>query len=77
MNKIIIGLKNLDKDTYKIIKYGILFSIFLAIIASGKKNDPKVIFVFFIYYSADASSGALLASNIAACIFSLVSALIG
>ena len=34
MNKIIIGLKNLDKDTYKIIKYGILFSIFLAIIAS-------------------------------------------
>ena len=25
MNKIIIGLKNLDKDTYKIIKYGILF----------------------------------------------------
>ena len=32
--KKIIGLKNLDKDTYKIIKYGILFSIFLAIIAS-------------------------------------------
>ena len=34
MNKIITGLKNLDKDTYKIIKYGILFSTFLAIIAS-------------------------------------------
>lgn len=35
MNKIITGLKNLDKDTYKIIKYGILFSTFLAIIASA------------------------------------------
>ena len=34
MNKIIIGLKNLDKDTYKIIKYGIFFSVFLALIAS-------------------------------------------
>lgn len=26
MQKIILGLKNLDKDTYKIIKYGLLFS---------------------------------------------------
>lgn len=34
MNKIITGLKNLDKDTYKIIKYGIFFSVFLALIAS-------------------------------------------
>ena len=26
MQKIILGLKNLDKDTYKIMKYGLLFS---------------------------------------------------
>lgn len=34
MNKIIAGLKNLDKDTYKIIKYGLRFSTFLSLIAS-------------------------------------------
>lgn len=33
MQKIIIGLKNLNKDTYKIIKYGLIFSTFLSLIA--------------------------------------------
>ena len=35
MKKIIIGLKNLDKDTYKIMKYGLIFCTVLALIASG------------------------------------------
>lgn len=35
MQKIILLLKNLDKDTYKIMKYGLLFSYFLALAAVG------------------------------------------
>ena len=35
MQKIISELKNLDKDTCKIIKYGLLFCSFLALIAVG------------------------------------------
>ncbi len=33
MNKIILELKKLDKVTYKIMQYGLLFSAFVAIIA--------------------------------------------
>ena len=35
MQKIILGLKNLDKDTYKIMKYGLIFCTALGLIASG------------------------------------------
>ena len=35
MQKIISILKNLDKDTYKILKYGLLFSSFLCLSAIG------------------------------------------
>lgn len=35
MQKIILGLKNLDKDTYKIMRYGLLFSGFIALVAVG------------------------------------------
>ena len=35
MQKIISGLKGLDKDTYKIMKYGFLFSTFISLIAVG------------------------------------------
>ncbi len=35
MQKIIFGLKNLDKDTYKIMTYGLLFSVFISLIAVG------------------------------------------
>ena len=35
MQKIISGLKNLDKDTYKIMKYGLFFSAFVSLIAVG------------------------------------------
>lgn len=34
MKKIIIGLKNLNKETYKLIKYGLFFSICISFIAS-------------------------------------------
>lgn len=33
MQKIITGLKSLDKDTYKIIKYGLMFSALVCLIA--------------------------------------------
>lgn len=33
MQKIILGLKNLDKDTYKIMRYGLLFCTCIALIA--------------------------------------------
>lgn len=35
MQKIITGLKSLDKDTYKIIKYGLMFSTLVSLIAVG------------------------------------------
>ncbi len=35
MQKIILGLKNLDKDTYKIMKYGLLFSGLVCLTAVG------------------------------------------
>ena len=35
MQKIILAIKNLDKDTYKIMKYGLLFSTFLALASVG------------------------------------------
>lgn len=35
MQKIILGLKNLDKDTYKIMKYGLLFSGIVCLSAIG------------------------------------------
>ena len=33
MQKIILGLKNLDKDTFKIMKYGLFFCTCIALIA--------------------------------------------
>ena len=35
MQKIISGLKNLDKDTYKIMRYGLFFSTFISLTAVG------------------------------------------
>ena len=35
MQKIISGLKNLDEDTYKIMRYGLLFSTFVSLISVG------------------------------------------
>lgn len=35
MQKFILGLKNLDKDTYKIMKYGLLFSGIICLAAVG------------------------------------------
>ena len=34
MQKIFLGLKNLDKDTYKIMKYGLMFSAFVTLIST-------------------------------------------
>ena len=41
MQKLFLGLKNLDKHIYKIMKYGLLFSTLVCLIASG-------ILVFYI-----------------------------
>lgn len=50
MQKIYSGLKNLDKVTYKIIKYGLLFSTFVGIIATTFLCSYIILGVTFFYY---------------------------
>ena len=50
MQKIILGLKNLDKDTYKIMKYGLLFSSFIGLIAIGILLSYIFLGISFFYH---------------------------
>lgn len=50
MQKIILGLKKLDKDTYKIIGYGLLFSGLLAIVAAAVLCFYIFLGTNFFYY---------------------------
>lgn len=50
MQKIILGLKHLDKDTYKIMKYGLLFSAFVGLIAVGVLLSYILLGINFFYH---------------------------
>ena len=50
MQKIYCGLKNLDKVTYKIIKYGLLFSTFVGIIATVFLCSYIILGIAFFYH---------------------------
>ena len=50
MQKIYSGLKNLDKVTYKIIKYGLLFSTSVGLIATTFLCSYIILGVTFFYY---------------------------
>ena len=50
MQKIITGLKNLDKDTYKIMKYGLLFSGFVCLAAIGVLLSYILLGSVFFYH---------------------------
>ena len=50
MQKIISGLKNLDKDTYKIMKYGLLFSGLVCLAAVAVLLSYIFLGVNFFYH---------------------------
>ena len=50
MQKIINGFKKIDKNTYKIIKYGLTFSTFLSIIATTLLFSYILLGINFLYY---------------------------
>ena len=50
MQKIYSGLRNLDKVTYKIIKYGLLFSTFIGIIATTFLCSYMILGITFFYH---------------------------
>ena len=50
MQKIILELKNLDKDTYKIMKCGLLFSTFLSLISVAVLLFYIFLGINFLYY---------------------------
>ena len=50
MQKIYCGLKNLDKVTYKIIKYGLLFATLVGIIATTFLCSYMILGITFFYY---------------------------
>lgn len=50
MQKIISGLKSLDKDTYKIMRYGLIFSTFLSLISAGILLTYIILGVNFFYH---------------------------
>ena len=50
MQKMISELKNLDKDTYKIMKCGLLFSTFVALISVSILFSYIFLGINFLYY---------------------------
>lgn len=50
MQKIYSGLRNLDKVTYKIIKYGLLFSTFVGIMATTILCSYMILGITFFYH---------------------------
>lgn len=50
MQKIISELKNLDKDTYKIMNYGLIFSTFITLISVSVLFSYIFLGINFLYY---------------------------
>ena len=50
MQKIILEFKNLDKDTYKIMKYGLLFSTFISLISVAILLSYIFLGISFLYH---------------------------
>ena len=50
MQKMISELKNLDKDTYKIMNYGLLFSTFVALISVAILLSYIFLGITFLYH---------------------------
>ncbi len=50
MQKMISELKNLDKDTYKIMNYGLIFSTFVALISVAILFCYIFLGINFLYY---------------------------
>lgn len=50
MQKMISELKNLDKDTYKIMNYGLIFSTFVALISVAVLFCYIFLGINFLYY---------------------------